>query len=282
MKKISILEVFDIITGKRHTLREFEGVIEAPNWLRDGDTLMYNADGHLFRYSISADAVAKVDIGSLSKCNNDHVVSADDQMIGFSCDPNEDEGWASHIYMMPLAGGTPRQVTQLSPSFLHGISHDGRELAYCAFRNEMVDIYTIPAEGGEEKRLTDGIGYNDGPEYAPDDRHIWFNSTRAGLMQVFRMERDGSSLCQMTDTDSNNWFPHVSPDGKKVVYLSFAKGDLEPWQHLPDKHVSLWLMDDDGAHQEKLLELFGGQGTINVNSWAPDSRRFAFISYRYE
>ena len=173
-------------------------------------------------------------------------------------------------------------MTENTPSFLHGISFDGREMAYCAFRDKQVDIYTIPVEGGVERCLTDGKGYNDGPEYSPDDRHIWFNSTRNGLMQVFRMNRDGSELTQMTDSESNNWFPHVSPDGRQVVYLTFRKGDLEPWQHLPDKQVELWLMDIDGGNKRKLTDVFGGQGTINVNSWNQDSRRFAFVSYRYD
>ena len=281
MSKISILEIYDIETNQRRVVREFPGVIEAPNWLSDGDTLLYNSDGHMYRYSLSRDEISPIDTGIFTHCNNDHVVSADNRWLCFSCHPGE-HGSASQIYMMPLAGGEIRRVTKIGPSYLHGISFDGNELTYCAFRNDVIDIYTLPSAGGDEKRLTDGVGYNDGPEYSPDDRHIWFNSTREGLMQVYRMDRDGGDLTRMTHTDDNEWFPHVSPDMKKVVYLTFKKGDLEPHQHLPDKHVELWLMDYDGGNNRKLTELYGGQGTINVNSWAPDSKRFAFVSYRYE
>lgn len=282
MKKISVLEVYDVEKKERKVLHEFEGVIEAPNWLRDGDTLLYNTDGKIWKYSICRDKSVPVDTGWCTRCNNDHVPSPDNRALCISCAPPDDPAGQSQIYMLPMEGGVPRLVVKNSPSYLHGWSNDGKELAYCAFRGDEVDIYTYPLEGGEEKRLTDGIGYNDGPEYAPDDRHIWFNSTRTGLMQIFRMNRDGSDLTQMTDADSNNWFAHVSPDGRKVVYLSFRKGDLEPWEHLPDKQVELWMMNDDGSEKKCLVQLFGGQGTINVNSWAPDSRRFAFISYRYE
>ena len=142
-----------------------------------------------------------------------------------------------------------------------------------------IEICTIPSDGGEETCLTDGKGYNDGPEYSPDGKHIWFNSTRSGLMQVGRMNRDGSGLTQMTDSDANNWFGHVSPDGKHVIFLTFAKGELEPNEHLPNMYVSLGMMDYDGQNKKKLLDLFGGQGSINVNSWAPDSRRIAYVKY---
>ena len=102
-------------------------------------------------------------------------------------------------------------------------------------------------------------------------------------MQIWRMNADGSDQCQMTfDKDLNSWFPHVSPDGKKVVFLSYHAGDLKPDEHLPDKHVCLRIMTHKGKRVRTLLKLFGGQGTINVNSWAPDSRHLAFVSYRLE
>lgn len=141
-----------------------------------------------------------------------------------------------------------------------------------------VDIYTIPAKGGEEVRLTHG-GFNDGPEYSPDGRYIWFNSTRTGLMQIWRMGRDGSGQMQMTFHERNNWFAHVSPDGSKVVYLSYRKGDLDANEHLPNMQVELWVMNADSSNPHRVISMFGGQGSINVNSWAGDSRHLAFISY---
>ncbi len=282
MKKISVLEIYDIEKAERVTLHEFEGVIEAPNWLLDGDTLLYNANGRIWKYSIRTDESLPVDTGWCTNCNNDHVPSPDNRELCISCSPSGESEMKSQIYVIPMEGGTPKMVVESNPSFLHGWSNDGKELVYCAFRGDAVDVCAYLIEGGEERRLTDGLGYNDGPEYSPDDRHIWFNSTRNGLMQIFRMNRDGSDLTQMTDADSNNWFAHVSPDGSKVVYLAFRKEDLEPWQHLPDKQVELWLMNYDGSQKQQIVRLFGGQGTINVNSWAPDSRRFAFVSYRYE
>lgn len=117
-------------------------------------------------------------------------------------------------------------------------------------------MYTIPVNGGAEKRLTKG-GFNDGPEYSPDGKYIWYNATNSGLMQVWRMERDGGEQTQITENRRNNWFPHVSPDGKRVVYISYGPEQLEPHEHLPNMPVELWLMDADGENQHKILSQIG-------------------------
>ncbi len=279
---VSYLNVLDTETGRVETLRSFDGVIEAPNWKKDSDTFLYNADGRIFEYDPADGGIRAIDSGGCNACNNDHVLSPDEKQLGVSHMTFGKEGFSSRIYTLPSGGGQPVLITPNSPSFLHGWSPDGKELSYCAFREidgkREVDIYTVPAEGGEEKRLTDG-GFNDGPEYSPDGQYIWFNSTRSGLMQAWRMRTDGSERTQMTDNGRNNWFPHVSPDGRKVVYLSYRMGDLNPDEHLPNMEVEIWKMNADGSGKEKLVTFFGGQGSINVNSWAADSRRIAFVSY---
>lgn len=276
---VSYLNVYDTAAGMVETLARFDRVIEAPNWVND--TILFNSEGRMYSYDIPTGRETLLDTGICDQCNNDHVPSPDGKLLAVSHN-DAPEGYASRIYVVPLEGGPARLVTPKTPSYLHGWSPDGGELAYCAFRDidgkTEVDIYAVPAEGGEEKRLTSG-GFNDGPEYSPDGRHIWFNSTRSGLMQIWRMERDGSSPTQITRNERNNWFAHLSPDGSKAVYLSYGPEQLEPHEHLPDMPVELWMMDADGGGQHRILSLFGGQGSMNVNSWAGDSRRFAFVSY---
>lgn len=278
----SILEVVDATTGERTILKEFPYLIEAPNWTMDGKWLIFNSDGKLYRISAKNPHEAEeINTGFATTCNNDHVLSFDGKHIAISHQTAEDHN--SRIYTLPIKGGQPTLITPLAPSYLHGWSPDKDYLAYCAGRKGNMDIYIIPATGGEEIRLTDAEGLDDGPEYSPCGKYIWFNSVRTGTMQVWRMNADGSEQTQMTfDEELYAWFPHVSPDGKTVCYIAYHKGDLEPGEHLANKNVVILTMPVEGGEPTVLLELFGGQGTINVNSWAPDSKRFAFVSYRLD
>ena len=288
-RDISVLCLYDLAAGKPEMLARFPQLIEAPQFTPGGDALYFNSLALIWRYSLSDGSVRRIDTGACQNCNNDHVLSPDGSQLGISCG---DENGLSRIYVLPAAGGEPRLVTGQGPSYLHGWSPDGKTLTYCAFRGPKPeggnffsapftgpDIYTIPVSGGEERQLTRDTGYNDGSEYGPDGT-IWFQSTRTGLMQAWKMDPDGGNQTQVTfDGNLNTWFPHISPDGEKVAAISYHKGDLQPWEHLPHKNVLLRLFRPDGSGIRTAVELFGGQGTLNVNSWSPDSRYFAYVQY---
>ncbi len=278
-KTVCHIEIYDIQTKERKVLCSFPHRVDAPNWTVDGNYLIYNSQGLLYKLDVrNPQRIEQINTSYAKGCNNDHVLSASGKQIAISHGTKEDG--QSRIYTLPIEGGTPVLITPMAPSYLHGWSPDGKWLAYCARRNNNFDVYVIPATGGEEVRLTDAEGLDDGPEYSPDGKHIWFNSVRSGLMQVWRMKADGSEQTQMTfDTDLNSWFPHVSPDGKLVVYLSYKVGDVSPGDHPLNKNVVLRLMPAAGGKPQTIVELFGGQGTLNVASWSPDSKKFAFVSY---
>lgn len=278
----SCLQIYDLTSGKAIVLAEIPHVIEAPMWSKDGGSIVYNSEGLIYRCDIATGAISMVDTGAARYCNNDHVLAPDGSGIAVS--GNVEDTLESKIYIYTFATNELRKVVSTPWSFLHGWSPDMKTLAYCAGRPEgkdlAWDVYICPAAGGTETRLTDAPGLNDGPEFSPDGKTIWFNSTRTGLMQVWHMNADGSGQTQMTfDENMNSWFPHISPDAKKVVYLAYHKGDLEPGQHLPDKNVEIRMISAAGGKPQTLVKLFGGQGSINVNSWAPDSTKFAFVSY---
>jgi TolB protein len=272
-KLFSTLETVTIASTDRRTVKVFPTRIEAPNWTKD-DTLIYNSGGLLYRIPVAGGEPVVIDTGFANRNNNDHGVSPDGTMLAISDQSQENR--RSLVYTVPIGGGKPTRITQNAPSYWHGWSPDGKTLAYVGERNGNFDIYTIPVTGGTETRITTADGLDDGPDYSPDGRYIYFNSERTGLMQIWRMRPDGSEQEQITSDEYNNWFPHPSPDGQRLVFLSYEK-DVKG--HPENKDVLLRVMSLADKRITVLAKLFGGQGTINVPSWSPDSRRLAFVSY---
>jgi Tol biopolymer transport system component len=227
------------------------------------------------RISVRGGQPETIDTDFAIRCNNDHGISPDGTQLVIS-DQSQEQG-QSLIYTLPIGGGTPKRITTHGPSYWHGWSPDGKTLAFCGQRDGKFGIFTIPAEGGTETRLTITDGLDDGPEYSPDGKYIYFNSDRTGKMQIWRMEADGNALEQVTDDAYNNWFPHPSPDGRSLVFLSY---EPEVIGHPPNKEVTLRLFSLATRTITVLGGFFGGQGTINVPCWSPDSRRIAFVTYQ--
>jgi TolB protein len=270
----STLETVTIDSADRRVAYLTQGRFEAPNWTRDGSAFLFNRDGHIERLGVGSDKPSVIDTGFANRCNNDHGISPDSTELAISDNSQGDH--ESRVYVVPIRGGTPRRITEKAPSYWHGWSPDGKTLAFVGQRNGDFDIYAIPAAGGEETRLTTAKGLDDGPEYSPDGRYIYFNSERTGHMQIWRMKPDGSEQEQVFSDNFNNWFPHISPDGQWMVFLTYG-ADVKG--HPENKDVMLRLMSLGDKKVTVLAKLFGGQGTINVPSWSPDSKQLAFVSY---
>jgi len=275
----STLETVAIASTDRRIVYTDGSHFEAPNWTHDGTSFLFNRDGRILKLPVTGGTPATIDTGTAVHCNNDHGISPDEQWLAISDGSQPDH--QSSVYIVPIGGGTPRLVTKNSPSYWHGWSPDGKTLAFVGQRSGEFDIYTIPFNGGDETRLTTAKGLDDGPEYSPDGKYIYFNSERTGHMQIWRMHADGSAQEQVTFDDFNNWFPHISPDSKWMVFISYGP---EVTGHPPNKDVQLRIMDvSDGKIDRPitvLAKLFGGQGTMNVPSWSPDSLKVAFVSYQ--
>ncbi|MGA7854465.1 MAG: hypothetical protein WCA15_14155 [Candidatus Acidiferrales bacterium] len=270
----SSLEVINVASMDRRVVYLAPQRFEAPNWMRDGSSFIFNQKGRIYRLPVTGGEPQVIDTGFAIQCNNDHGISPDATEMAIS--DQSQEPHSSLVYIVPIGGGVPRRITKNSPSYWHGWSPDGKTLAFVGERNGNFDIYSIPVSGGEETRLTTAEGLDDGPEYSPDGKYIYFNSVRTGIMQIWRMRPDGSEQTQITRDDYNNWFPHLSPDGKWMVILSYDKSVSG---HPENKDVTLRLMSLDDNKITVLAKLFGGQGTINVPSWSPDGKQLAFVSY---
>jgi Tol biopolymer transport system component len=271
-----MLEVLDVTTGQRQVLDGSTGSWQAPNWTPDGKTLIYNSSGKLYNFDLATRISTELNTDFATKNNNDHVLTFDGKQIGISHHPDEAKG-QSVVYTVPVTGGVPKRITEKSPSYFHGWSPDNQFLLYTGERNGDFDIYKISKDGGNEIRLTEAKGLDDGSEYSPDGRTIYFCSTRTGTMQVWRMDPDGKNQKQLTFGELNNWFPHVSPDNKWLVFISFPK-EVTADKHPFYQRVYLRMMPVAGGEVKTIGYLYGGQGTINVPSWSPDSRKIAFVS----
>jgi Tol biopolymer transport system component len=271
----SIIETYEVATGRVREVLAVTGRIEAPNWAPSGDWLLVNGEGRLYRVPLEKPALLEVDTEPAIRCNNDHGISPDGGTIILS---SHHEGEGSQVYLMPVSGSAPVKVSPGGgPSWWHGVSPDGRTLTYVAARggSRVIDVYTL-VPGEKERRLTWGEGHCDGPEFSPDGARIYYNCDRGGHAQIWVMAADGSGQRQLFADGFVNWFPHPSPDGRHLVYLAYPPGTEG---HPADLEVALVLCDPEGQDRRRVREFTGGQGTINVPSWAPDSSAFAYVRY---
>ncbi|WP_461138659.1 TolB family protein [Spirosoma pomorum] len=276
----SYIQTIDIETGKIDTILSVKRHFEAPNWHPD-NYLILNSKGKVYTLNLASKEMAELNTGFATQCNNDHGISPDKKWLAISHNDRSNpstKSYKSAIFVVPIAGGEPRRLTADVPSYWHGWTPDSKTVAYCAERNGNYDIYTIGIDGGTEKRLTTTEGLDDGPEYSPDGKYIYFNSYRTGHMQIWRMLADGSQPEQLTFDDHSNWFAHPSPNNNWLVYIAYTSDEKQA--HLFGKNVKLRLMNPKTKAIKDLTPVFfGGQGTINVPSWSPDSRKIAFVSY---
>ncbi len=278
--KTSFLEVINIETRDRKVVYESDTLFEAPNWSRDGRFFVINSEGLLYKLDLEIGEPELINTGFADQNNNDHGISPDGTQLVICHHSAENDGKAM-IYTLPIEGGVPQLVTKNSPSYWHGWSPDGKRLCYVGGRENSPDfnIYSISVDGGEEKQLTSTTGLDDGSEYSADGENIFYNSYQSGMMQIWRMKVDGSEQTQQVYSQYSDWFPHPSPDGKKLVFIRYLEDQKQ--DHPFGQDVKLVLLDLETGEESDLTEIFhGGQGSINVPSWSPDSAELAFVSYQ--
>ncbi len=273
------LETMTIADGKRKVILESTGKFEAPNWMPGGKKLLYNQGGLLYTIPVTGGTPEQLNTSSVSGINNDHGISFDGKQLAISAGKAGATG-GSYVYVLPLQGGTPQLITEQSPSYWHGWAPNNKEVTFVGQRNnsKIYNIYQANVSTRKEVALTKNTsGHVDGPEYSPDGKYIYYNANPTGTMQIWRMKPDGTGKEQITFDENHNWFPHISPDGKWIAYISFPT-DIDPDSHPSYQRVTLKLMPAAGGAPRVIAYLYGGQGTINVNSWSPDSKSISFVS----
>jgi TolB protein len=289
----SKISIYDLKDKSSRTVYEEDQVYEAPNWSHDGKYLLSNSGGRLFRIPVDDSGKPEpVEIDPALRINNDHGPSPDGRMLAFSASSAASR--RSQVYLANADGSGSHVMETATPAYFHGWSPDGKFLAYVLQHPGRdggpanYDIFRVPAAGGDPEQLDSNPGYDDGPDYSRDGKWIYFNSDRSGKWEIWRIPSGGAGTNdekaeQVTKDDQENWFPHPSPDGKWLLFLSFPKGTATHDEKL--RGTQLRMMPMPGNHLTNpprihvLTTFFGGQGTVNVNSWSPDSRRFAYVVY---
>ena len=285
----SRLFIYDLHDGSSHLVYSEDSIWEAPNWSPDGKYLISNHNGAIYKLVLKSDGTAepqKLAIPADLSCNNDKALSPNGEQLAFSATPPGGKG--SEVFVADATGANTKQMTTETPSYFHGWSPDSKTLAFVAQRNGsgQYDIYSMPAAGGPEKRLTSNVHQDDGPDYSPDGKWIYINSDRSGKEAIWRFPADGAgpndARAEMVVNDNlEDWFPHIAPDGKRMVYIGYPAGT--PTHNPRDVSIEIKAVQIDhdkvDAMRSTLVKATGGQGTMNVNSWAPDSMRFAYVTY---
>lgn len=283
----SQIVIYDLGLRQSRVVHRAEGIWEAPNWSRDGKFLLVNSQGRLFRVPVEGNATPEpLGIDASLHCNNDHDFSPDGTLLAISASSPTSK--QSQVYVANADGSNHRLVVSAVPSYFHGWSPDGKYLAFVANRDgKQYDVYRVPVGGGDEEHLTSDPANDDGPDYSPDGKWVYFNSERGGRWNIWRMPAGGAGpndekAQQVTNDALEDWFPHPSPDGKWLLFLSFpagTKGHDDRNQQVQLRMIPMPGDRVDGVAPKIITEITGGQGTINVNSWSPDSTRFAFVTY---
>jgi TolB protein len=282
----SHITIYDLGTHQSKVLYSADQVIEAPNWSHDGKVLIVNTGGNLYRIPVAGEPkLEQIDLGAGGyRCNNDHDFTRDGKLLAFSA--SSPASRQSQVYLANGDGTGAKLMTPLAPSYFHGWSPDAKWLAFVGQRDGKFTLLRVPATGGDEQRLTTK-GYDDGPEYSPNGKWIYFNSNRNGGWDIWRIPADGggpddAKAERVTSDDVEDWFPHFSPDGKRMLVFGFPHGTSNHGEKMDGVVLRLMPAPADKLkppHPEVLVKFFGGQGTINVNSWSPDSKKFAYVVY---
>ena len=279
--------IFDMATKSSTQVHQADAIWEAPNWSRDGKYLLANSGGMLYRIPVDgASAPAAINLDPSIRANNDHDFSFDGKWLAISASAPGVSG--SQVFVANADGTNHRALVTAPAAYFHGWSPDGKYLSFVGCRNRQpCDLFRVPFAGGPEERLTSDPAYDDGTDYSPDGKWIYFNSDRGGHWRIWRMPATGAGpddkLAEMVTNDTlEDWFPHPSPDGKTLLYLSFPNGTKTHNDRNLQVHLRTIPMPGDRLQPAKpttILTLTGGQGTINVNSWSPDSKKFGYVTY---
>jgi Tol biopolymer transport system component len=166
------------------------------------------------------------------------------------------------IWVVPQDGGQPSRLTEHEAfSICPAWSPDGREIAFHSTRTGNLDVWVLPAEGGEARPITtdpasDSVGGQSCSSvgaWNPDGREIVFNSTRSGNWDIWAIPSGGGEARRLTRDRGADYRPCWSPDGRWVLFYSDREGG-RLWSQDGFGGGRLWRVPAEGGEAEPVLD----------------------------
>lgn len=127
------------------------------------------------------------------------------------------------------------------------------------------DIWIVPRDGGDARRLTTSIGTESFPRFSPDGRVVAFTGEYAGNQDVYVVPAEGGDPRRLTWHPGADLVRGWTPDGRRVVFASARATDA------PTAVPKLWTVPVEGALPEAMP-----MPTAQSGGFSPDGRRFTY------
>jgi len=262
--------------GKLTTVTDTLSLNHSPVWSADDRWLYFvsNRDGPNDIYGVPLRTSGAVDgpVQRLSTGLGAHTISVSNGSggrVAYSRYTARTSLWSIPIPATPPVTTTiATRVTSANETIeAISISADGKWLYYDSNLSGNVDIFRVPAGGGEPEQLTTDPADDFAPSPSPDGREVAFHSWRGGSRDIYVMRLDGGGIQRVTDTPLQEALARWTPDGKGIVFTSLAPP------------FGIWLSRrDDAGHWGKPRKMDAG-GFFPIVS--PDGHWLAFIDGVY-
>ena len=203
-----IYRLFPFERRPAQTLAAFAGLNSSPAWSPDGKSvaMTLSKDGNPEIYVLTLQTGTLKRLTRHAGIDTEPTFSPTGREIAFISDRNG----APHVFVMDVEGANVRPLTTGGRHTQPRWSPKGDVIVY-TMRQGTHDIWAVSADGSNPRRLTSGPADNQGPTWAPNGRHLMFQSNRLGTWQIFSMLLDGTAQTQITRGTSESTSPSWSP-----------------------------------------------------------------------